>query len=210
MSRLPALDLCWNETDDIFIELDTFAEPLLVDKPEQLSDDLSPGLSHCGDGDIFDWESMKLSDTEQFFENISPIALPTAFDDVELPSPVSCVSEDVARCGTSNALLSRYGLSDEELGDISLKNLQFLCKTDDDYNSLKAYRRTCLNRHYARSSRNKLHEKTSGLAKKLQESTQEMARLQKENEMKDATIRCLQLELQLLRSMTRKSNPTPN
>lgn len=104
----------------------------------------------------------------------------------------------------ANPLLAEYGIDDDSLSDMSLKKLKELCKGDGDhFNQLKAYRRTCLNRHYARSSRAKTQKKTACMSTELASAKQTISRLTKENTDQAATIKYLQLELQILRSMNK-------
>ncbi|XP_067946347.1 uncharacterized protein [Watersipora subatra] len=153
--------------------------------------------------DLLDMENFQLADEQEHLNNIQEV------------DPVSCIPKQARKLSVSSTddflvtsngspadLVGQYGIDDAQLSDISLKKLRSLCKNDKDYDDLKAYRRTCQNRYYARLSRNKQQTKATGLARKLSESEQEIVRLQRENEMKDVTIKCLQLELQILRSGT--------
>ena len=216
MSQEPSLGIGWNAEDDdllLFSELDDIidsfhGDPLTSDDKPVGNEELSPSLSTGSD--VFEWENVKFSDTEQLMANLEPGESTVSADapcDVPLPVTADDIEETThCKSNSSIALLNSYGLTDEQLGGISLKKLRSLCKTDSDFNDLKAYRRTCQNRYYARSSRTKQQVKTSSLATKLDQSEQKIARLQQENEMKDATIRCLQLELQILRSIKSESN----
>lgn len=186
-------------------------EKQLTEQPHVLS----------SDDDVYVWETMKLSDMGTLFPEAGdvglatsmPSAIATAEIQYDAPSPCSSTTnsctEDVdttSPCHTTSELMHAYGFTDGKLSDISLRKLQNLCKSDDDYTNLKAYRRTCLNRHYARSSRNKQQNKTMSLAAKLKQAEQTVAQLRQENDTKDATIRCLQLELQILRSLRQESS----
>lgn len=125
---------------------------------------------------------------------------------VELPmSPSTSEDSDgeMSRSGNQpNPQLSQYGLTDETLSDMSLKKLRALCKGDvEEFNQLKAFRRTCLNRHYARSSRAKSQNKALGMSTELGKAKNAIDRLTKQNADQASTIKYLQLELEVLRAM---------
>lgn len=100
-------------------------------------------------------------------------------------------------------LMTKYQLTDNILAESSLKALKKLCRSDEDeYEQLKAYRRTCLNRLYARQSRNKQLKKTSGLSAELEAANEELRKLKKEIQEKDSRIKCLELANKLLMEFT--------
>lgn len=190
----------YEELGNINLEVDFFDTEIPADKSALYGETSSPLSS---DNDVFDWESSQLSD--DMIKNFLMKSEPLNDQPANIPLPVnSDDAESVTTDGgsTSNSLLRSYGMSDEELSDIALKKLKSLCKNDKDYEELKAYRRTCQNRYYARSSRNKQQVKTVSLTKKLDQSEKENAQLRKEITMKDTTIKYLQMELDLMRSRT--------
>lgn len=166
------------------------------------------------DPDLF-WENMKFGNLDAGGEIWSEVqnAAEQLDNDYVVPTTTTVdeteVSEEVAVADSETRrpeLLSSVGIgSDEELSEMSLKALKALCRSTEQYRKLKSYRRTCLNRHYARSSRTKQQNKTVGLGVQLEKSQLEVSRLQQENGLKDATIRCLQLELNILRSLKQES-----
>jgi len=153
----------------------------------------------------FDWEDFKLEDL--------PIPVADFKDDDTTPLEPAASPASSTASGSNvftptitrnvDTLLKRYRLDDSSLSDITLKKLKTLCRPDSDYNALKNYRRTCLNRQYARSSRSKQLDKTHSLASQLKHSEEKVERLQQDNAMKDATIRCLQLELEVMRALSK-------
>ena len=127
----------------------------------------------------------------------------------ELPSSPSTSegSDDELARSTPHPLLSVYGLTDDSLSDMSLKKLRALCKGDEEqFNQLKAFRRTCLNRHYARSSRAKTQNKARCMSTELDKAKKTIDKLNKENADQAFTIKYLQLELQILRSMKKENH----
>lgn len=125
---------------------------------------------------------------------------------VELPMSPSTSEDSEEEMNRSsnqpNPQLSQYGLTDETLSDMSLKKLRALCKGDvEEFNQLKAFRRTCLNRHYARSSRAKSQNKALGMSTELGKAKSAIDRLTKQNADQASTIKYLQLELEVLRAM---------
>lgn len=109
----------------------------------------------------------------------------------------------VPKAFNSHPLLTVYQLDDERLSDMSLKKLKALCASDEPhYQQLKAYRRTCLNRHYARSSRSKQQKKTICLASELEKAKGVINRLTKEKADQATTIKYLKLELDIMRNLS--------
>jgi len=196
------------------------------DEPVSPQQELSPGINF--DEDSFIWEDVKLSDgmlsQSSAISGTDLVAIKQAeinagmpnIPDIdilqaavsELPaSPSASVSSDSesdSPRSNTNPLLAVYGINDDQLSDITLKKLKSMCNGNSEhYDQLKAYRRTCLNRHYARSSRAKTQNKTICLSTELTKANQTIKKLSKDKDEQAATIKYLQLELEILRSMKR-------
>lgn len=166
-------------------------------------DDLSPteGLPDLElTSDLFHWEGLDLDQVS--FGDILPTPVEDV-DDAAVPSPEPTGS-DLATLTHTTELMTQYGLTDDQLSDMPLKQLKRWCGADEnDYRALKSYRRTCLNRNYARSSRSKQNEKAQTLTAQLRDANERVRRLEQQVQEKDLRIEYLQLENRLLQDFSR-------
>lgn len=99
-------------------------------------------------------------------------------------------------------LMGSYGLTDIQLTEFSLKQLEKTCRgKNDQFSRLKQYRRTCLNRHYARNSRTKKQTESESMQSRLSRTQQEMKALQEELSETQAANKALIFENELLKSL---------
>ena len=192
-------------------DLDLFAELTDAKCEPGSSEDLSPvnaGLFDWESQD-FDWSQADLPTTVLDEEKDCLNALPfEVVQKVEYTSDSECPSSPASRSSDDKAIASKhhttlmvkYSLTDDTLTDSTLKALKRLCGSNaEDYRRLQLYRRTCLNRGYARSSRNKQQEKTTDLSVQLSAAHHEIAQLRKDVDDRDTRIKFLEIENEFLR-----------
>lgn len=99
-------------------------------------------------------------------------------------------------------VMEKYDLSDHSLTELSVSQLQKKCRGKNfEFDRLKQYRRTCLNRHYARNSRTKRQTETESMQSQLDRALAEMEKLKAKLEEMTSDNKALNFENELLKSM---------
>lgn len=103
---------------------------------------------------------------------------------------------------TMAPLMGKYDLTDDSLTDLTVSSLQKKCRgRTGDFNRLKTYRRTCLNRQYARTSRSKRQVHSDTMQSQLETALAEVKTLQKRLADSEAENKHLKFENDLYRAV---------
>lgn len=186
----------WSGEANLQLELDLYNDYVKAEPDPELSPEAADVSPLNWDNENFSWEALNTD----LFGGTLPASVEGIDDQCalsDIPSPGE-PSEASTASNCHAVLMAKYNITDDQLGDMTLKKLKKRCSDEQDFTQLKSYRRTCLNRGYARASRNKQQQKASGLSARLQFANEEVKRLSKELEEKDMRIQYLELENRLL------------
>lgn len=185
--------------EDLQLDMDLYTDLVKIETAADLSPEL-PDISPLHwDDEKYSWEELNTD----LFDGALP-ALPISVETQDDQHDISGIPSPTGQSETSSVpnhhteLMLKYGLSDDQLGDMTLKQLKKCCSDEQDYSQLKSYRRTCLNRGYARSSRSKQQKKTNSLSVQLTAAEEKIQKLNLELEEKNLKIQYLELENRLL------------